>query len=341
MREPHVHGTIISSRNKSVSNRPGRFSEGGGTVKTVQLSYPLPTDLETSPSAIAIGYFDGVHLGHRRVIQKAIDTANANVLQSAVMTFDPHPREVLGQSGYTRYLTPLEDKLEQLEKMGVDIVYVVKFDISFSSVYPEDFITECLLPLQAKHVVVGFDFTFGYKGMGTALTLQEMSQGRYTCDIVAPVNRLGERVSSTIIREYLHNGDVEQARHFLGRPYKVKGVVVHGDKRGRTIGFPTANVSVSKPYLIGKNGVYGVRFTVDGKTYQGVMNVGIKPTFELEKKEKSLEVHLFDFHEEIYHKDVEVEFLFFLRDEQKFAGVEALIAQIEKDVVAAKQKFAR
>lgn len=309
-------------------------------MKTVPLSYPLPSELHTSPSAIAIGYFDGVHLGHRRVIQKAIDAAKANGLQSAVMTFDPHPREILGRSGYTRYLTPLDDKLEQLEKMGVDTVYVMKFDIPFSSVYPEDFIQECLMPLQAKHIVVGFDFTFGYKGMGTALTLQEMSQGRYTYDIVAPVNRMGERVSSTIIREYLHNGDVEQARHFLGRPYKIKGEVVHGDKRGRTIGFPTANVAVTKPYLIGKNGVYGVRFAVEGKSYLGVMNVGIKPTFELEKKEKSLEVHLFDFHEEIYHKDVAVEFLFFLREEQKFAGVEALIAQIQKDVAAAKERFA-
>jgi riboflavin kinase/FMN adenylyltransferase len=217
---------------------------------------------------------------------------------------------------------------------------VMNFDIPFSSVYPEDFILECLLPLQAKHIVVGFDFTFGYKGMGTAQTLREMSEGRYSYDIISPVNRLGERVSSTIIREYLHHGDVEQARHLLGRPYKIKGVVVHGDKRGRTIGFPTANVSVTKPYLIGKNGVYGVRFTVDGQCCNGVMNVGIKPTFELEKKEKSLEVHLFDFADEIYGKEVQVEFLFFLRDEQKFAGVDALIAQIKKDVEVAKDKFA-
>jgi riboflavin kinase/FMN adenylyltransferase len=309
-------------------------------VRTIHLSYPLPHDLEPAPCAIAIGYFDGVHIGHRRVVQKAIDVAKANGWKSAVMTFDPHPREVLGQTGYTRYLTPLEDKLEQLEKLGVDLVYVMRFDISFSSVYPEDFIEECLLPLQCRHVVVGFDFTFGYRGLGTAHALQEMSKGRYSLDIVGPVNRLGEKVSSTIIREYLHHGDVEQTRHLLGRPYKVKGVVVHGDKRGRTIGFPTANVQIAKPYLIGKNGVYGVRFTVDGKRYFGVMNVGIKPTFELEKKEKSLEVHVFDFHDEIYGKDVEVEFLFFIRDEQKFSGVEALIAQIHKDVEMARRKFA-
>lgn len=309
-------------------------------MRTIHLSYPLPEALESVPCALAIGFFDGVHLGHRRVIQKAIDVANANGLQSAVMTFDPHPREVLGQSGYTQYLTPLPDKLEQLEKMGVDVAYVIKFDIPFSAIYPEEFISECVIPLQAKHIVVGFDYTFGYKGMGTALTLQELAKGRYSMEIIGPVNRFGEKVSSTVIREYLHHGDIEQVRHLLGRPYKVKGVVVHGDKRGRTIGFPTANVGLTAPYLIGKNGVYGVRLTVDGVAYNGVMNIGIKPTFELEKKEKSLEVHLFDFSGEIYGKEVQVELLFALRDEQKFSGVDALIAQIRKDVEQAREKFA-
>jgi len=309
-------------------------------VRIVELTYPLPDTLETAPCSLAIGFFDGVHLGHRRVIQKAIDVAAANGLKSAVMTFYPHPREVLGQSGYTKYLTPLGDKLEQLEKIGVDIVYIMKFDIAFSAIYPEEFISECVIPLEAKHIVVGFDYTFGYKGMGTAQTLQELAANRYTMDIIGPVNRFGEKVSSTIIREFLHHGDVEQVRHLLGRPYKVKGTVVHGDKRGRTIGFPTANVGLSAPYLIGKNGVYGVRLTVDGQTYNGVMNIGIKPTFELEKKEKSLEVYLFDFSGEIYGKEVQVELLFSLRDEQKFSGVDALIAQIGKDVEQAKAKFA-
>nr|WP_277603107.1 bifunctional riboflavin kinase/FAD synthetase [Brevibacillus sp. SYP-B805] len=304
------------------------------------MSYPLPEQLETAPCAMAVGFFDGVHLGHRRVIQKAIDVASANGWQSAVMTFDPHPREVLGQSGYTRYLTPLPDKLEQLEKMGVDTTYVMKFDIGFSAVYPEDFVAECLLPLQARHIVVGFDYTFGYRGMGTAQTLQELSRGRYGLDIISPVNRYGEKISSTVIREYLHHGDVEQVRHLLGRPYRVKGTVVHGDKRGRTIGFPTANIALTEPYLVGKNGVYGVRFILDGQRYNGVMNIGIKPTFALEKKEKSLEVHVFDFDREIYGKDVQIEFLFALREEQKFSGVDALIAQIQKDVETAKQKFA-
>lgn len=308
-------------------------------MKTIRITYPLPADFDSAACALAIGYFDGVHLGHRRVIQKAIDVAKANGWKSAVMTFDPHPREVLGQTGYTRYLTPLEDKLEQMENMGVDIVYVMTFDIPFSSIYPEEFISECLLPLQVNHVVVGFDYTFGYRGLGTAQTLLQYSQGKYGLDIVGPVNRLGEKVSSTIIREYLHHGDVEQVRHLLGRPYKIRGVVVHGDKRGRTIGFPTANVSPSKPYLIGKNGVYGVRLTVDNKTYNGVMNIGIKPTFELEKKEKSLEVHLFDFNDMIYDEEVTVDLLFFIREEQKFAGVDALIAQIQKDVSFAQEKF--
>ncbi|WP_139488939.1 bifunctional riboflavin kinase/FAD synthetase [Brevibacillus dissolubilis] len=308
-------------------------------MKTIHLKYPLLDDLELDPCAVAIGYFDGVHLGHRRVIQKAVDHAKAHGIKSAVMTFDPHPREVLGQTGYTSYLTPLADKLEQMEKLDVDFVYVMTFDIAFSSVYPEDFVDEVLMKLQARHVVVGFDYTFGYRGSGTAQTLQELAGERYTLDIVGPVNRLGEKVSSTIIREYLHHGDVEQVRHLLGRPYKIKGTVVHGDKRGRTIGFPTANLSPVRPYLIGKNGVYGVKCSINGHTYNGVINIGIKPTFELEKKAKSLEVHLFDFAQEIYDQEMEVEFLFFIREEQKFAGVDALIAQIQKDVLYAKERF--
>lgn len=309
-------------------------------MKAVRLSYPLPQDLETSPCAVAIGYFDGVHLGHRRVIQKAIDAAKEKGLESAVLTFDPHPREILGQSGFTRYLTPLPDKQEEFARLGVDIVYVMTFDISFASVYPEDFVSECLVPLQCKHIVVGFDFTFGYRGMGTAQTLAQLQQDRYTVDVVGPVNRLGEKVSSTVIREYLHQGNVEQVTLLLGRPYRIKGTVIHGDKRGRTIGFPTANIQLDQPYLLGKNGVYGVRFTVEGQSYHGVMNIGIKPTFELEKKEKSLEVHVFDFDGDLYGKHAEVEVLFFLREEQKFSGVETLLAQIKKDVETARRKFA-
>ncbi|WP_232697081.1 riboflavin biosynthesis protein RibF [Brevibacillus daliensis] len=309
-------------------------------MNIIRLSYPLSSEIITQPCAVAMGYFDGVHLGHRRVIQRAIDFAKANGLKSGVLTFFPHPREVLGRSGYSQYITPLEDKLEQFEKMGIDFVYIIDFDIAFSSVYPEDYVEEVLMPLQVKHIVVGFDNTFAYRGMGTTQTLQELSKGRYSVDVVGPVNRLGEKVSSTIIREYLHNGEVDQVRHLLGRPYSIKGVAVHGDKRGRKIGFPTANIGVSSPYLIGKNGVYGVKAKVDGKIYDGVMNIGIKPTFELEKKEKTLEVHIFGFDQEIYGKDIEVELLFMIREEQKFSGVEALINQIQKDAEFAKKKFA-
>ncbi|CEH31945.1 riboflavin biosynthesis protein RibF [Aneurinibacillus migulanus] len=306
-----------------------------------RLHYPLPPDFKGEPCVLALGYFDGVHAGHRRVIQKAIDTAKSLGTKSAVMTFDPHPREVLGQSGYTQYLTPVDEKLEQLKTMGVDVAYVVHFNISFAAIYPEDFIDEFLMQLSAKHVVVGFDYTFGHRGKGTVFTLKEHANGRYGVDVVAPVNRFGEKISSTLIREYLYSGKIKEATQFLGRPYRVRGTVVHGEKRGRTIGFPTANLRLSAPYIVPRNGVYGVRAELEGKAYYGVMNVGIKPTFENERKEKSLEVHLFDFAGDIYDKTMEVEFLFFIREEQKFAGVDALIAQINSDVVTAKEQFAK
>ncbi|AMA72711.1 MULTISPECIES: bifunctional riboflavin kinase/FAD synthetase [Aneurinibacillus] len=306
-----------------------------------RLHYPLPPDFQGEVCVLAMGYFDGVHVGHRRVIQKAIDIAKSLGVKSAVMTFDPHPREVLGQSGYTQYLTPIDEKLEQMKKMGVDIAYVVYFDISFAAIYPEDFIDEFLVQLCPKHVVVGFDYTFGHRGKGTAITLKEHANGRYGVEVIAPVNRFGEKISSTLIREYLYSGKIVEATQFLGRPYRVRGTVVHGEKRGRTIGFPTANIQLSAPYIVPRNGVYGVRVELEDKTYYGVMNVGIKPTFENERKEKSLEVHLFDFAGDIYGKAIEVEFWFFIREEQKFSSVDALVVQIHEDVETVKKQFAK
>jgi riboflavin kinase / FMN adenylyltransferase len=302
------------------------------------IKYPIEQQ-EFPPCALAIGYFDGIHTGHRRVIQRAIDLAKEKELASAVMTFHPHPREVLGQSGYTSYLTPIQDKLELLERMGVEIAYIVQFDIPFSSVYPEDFIHEFLVPLGARQIVVGFDFTFGYRGKGTVFTLKEHAEGCYGLDVISPITRFGEKISSTVIREYLYSGKVGEANEFLGRPYAIKGNVVHGEKRGRTIGFPTANIAPGEPYLIPRTGVYGVRAYCGGESYYGVMNIGIKPTFEHEKKEKSLEAHLFHFDGDLYGKEMKVEFLFFIREEQKFAGVDQLVAQIQKDAEYAKGKF--
>ncbi|WCK52850.1 bifunctional riboflavin kinase/FAD synthetase [Aneurinibacillus sp. Ricciae_BoGa-3] len=305
-----------------------------------RLYYPLNNDFQGTCCALAMGYFDGVHIGHRRVIQKAIDIARSLGLRAAVMTFDPHPREVLGQSGYTQYLTPLDEKLKQFQSMGVDITYVVDFDISFASVYPEDFIDEFLVRLEPKHIIVGFDYTFGHRGLGTAYTLQAHAQERYQVDVISPINRYGEKVSSTLIREYLYSGKIKEATQFLGRPYMVSGAVVHGEKRGRTIGFPTANIQPGGPYIIPKNGVYGVRVWIEGVQYYGVMNVGIKPTFENEHKQKTLEVHILDFNGDLYGKQVCVDFLFFIREEQKFASVEGLIARIKQDVEIASAEFA-
>ncbi|BAU27718.1 FMN adenylyltransferase /riboflavin kinase [Aneurinibacillus soli] len=309
-------------------------------MEVQRLQYPLPPDFEAPPCVLAMGYFDGVHLGHRRVIQKAIDEAKVQGVASAVMTFYPHPREVLGQSGYTQYLSPLDEKLRLFEAAGVDIAYVVHFDISFAAIYPEDFIDEFLMTLSPRHVVVGFDYTFGHRGKGTVLTLKEQAHGRYDIDVIAPVNKFGEKISSTLIREYLYQGNIIEATQFLGRPYRVHGTVIHGEKRGRTIGFPTANVQLAAPYIVPRNGVYGVRVWLDGIPYNGVMNVGIKPTFENERKEKSLEAHLFEFSDDIYGRTLDVEFLFFIREEQKFSGIDALVARIQQDVAEAKKQFA-
>lgn len=309
------------------------------TMEIIHLSYPLDRE-ETYPSCVlSIGYFDGIHLGHRRVVQRGIDKAKEWECTGAVMTFDPHPREVLGKSEHIQHLTPLEDKLSIFEKMGVERTYVVHFDIAFSAIYPQDFVEEFLLPLHVRHVVVGFDYTFGHRGKGTAETMKSLGQNRFDVDIVGPVNRLGEKVSSTVIRDYLHQGEMKLANQLLGRPYYVEGDVIHGEKRGETIGFPTANLRLKKKYFVPKTGVYGVNVMINGDVYNGVMNIGIKPTFENEKKEKSIEVYIMNWDGSLYGEEIGVEILFFIRSEQKFSGVDELKRQIEQDIRTAEQHF--
>ncbi|MBW7650327.1 bifunctional riboflavin kinase/FAD synthetase [Anoxybacillus sp. ST4] len=308
-------------------------------MKTIWLSHPLHKKND-HPLVMALGYFDGVHLGHQKVIETAKQIADRHEYKSAVMTFHPHPSVVLGRSQqHVRFITPLKEKERQIAKLGVDYLYVVEFTAEFAHLLPQQFVDEYIIGLGVKHVVAGFDFTYGRLGKGTMETLPFHSREQFTQTVIPKQTFGEEKISSTYIRQRLAEGDVEQLPHVLGRLYKVTGTVVHGDKRGRTIGFPTANVALDDDYIIPRVGVYAVTVTIDEKTWEGVCNVGYKPTFQVRRDEPTIEVHLFNFSTDIYGANVSIQWHKRLRDERAFSSVHELVEQIHRDAQAAREYF--
>lgn len=310
-------------------------------MEVKRLEFPL--NLETKefpPLSLALGFFDGVHRGHAQVIAEAKKQAEEKGLHSAVMTFDPHPSVVLGRTEQQiQSLTPLPDKIKIMEAEGIDFLFIVHFTPEFANLEPQEFVDQYVIGLNARHVVAGYDFTYGRKGKGTMETLPFHSREKFTYTVVPKLTEGNEKVSSTKIRSMIKSGQMLELPILLGRFYTTTGVVIHGDKRGRTIGFPTANVKLDGEYIIPPTGVYTVRMKVNDQWHNGVCNVGYKPTFNKDSRVLSIEVHLFDFHQEIYGEDVEIEWHCYLRKEQKFAGIEELVAQIEQDKQTALQYF--
>lgn len=313
-------------------------------LEIISLQYPLEglsAIPQGKPLTIAIGHFDGVHRGHQDVIRRAVQEAGSAGHLSAVMTFDPHPKEVLGQGDrYYQCLTPLIDKTELFAELGVDLMFVVQFNSAFASVTPERFVDEVLRKIGAKQAVVGFDFTFGNRGAGNAETLKQLGAPDIHVHIVEPLYEDGSKVSSTWVREALENGQIDVAANLLGRPYELTGTVVHGDGRGRTIGFPTANIGFDHPYVSPRLGVYAIVAWIGGKPYPGVLNHGMKPTFNKDGVKPVMEAHLFDFNRDIYGEKIRIEFRSFIRPEQKFGSVDELVKQIGRDSEQAREQFA-
>jgi riboflavin kinase / FMN adenylyltransferase len=302
-------------------------------LEVIKLSYPIHIEnTEFPPLAMALGYFDGVHRGHQQVILEAKRQAEEKALSSAVMTFDPHPSVVLGKNTqHVHYITPLNEKVKIMEELGVDYLIIIEFTPEFAHLLPQEFIDQYVIALNVQHVVAGFDFTYGRMGKGTMETLPFHSRNQFSYTIVPKFVQGDEKVSSTKIRRLLKAGETIELPLLLGRFYTTSGIVVHGDKRGRTIGFPTANVDLYDEYMIPPTGVYAVRLKVENSWYDGVCNVGYKPTFNKESLKLSVEVHLFDFNKDIYGSEVVIEWHLYLRKEQKFAGIDELVVQIEKD----------
>ncbi len=288
-----------------------------------------------SGTALTIGTFDGLHLGHRAILDELLRVAAGLEGRSMVLTFDPHPQEVLRKTGDSvPILTPIGIKLGLLERHGVDVVIVLPFTREFAATPWQEFIDQLIEHVGLAHMVVGHDHAFGKNREGNAESLREYGAERgFTFTQVGPLLVDTETISSTKIRYALRTGNLKQANRWLDRPYALQGNVVTGDGRGKQIGVPTANIQPLNPnQLVPANGVYAVRTFIDeyGTSYNGMANIGVRPTFT-EGTEKTIEVHLFDFFDEIYHRLVTVEFIKFVRSEQKFASKEEFSAQLKKD----------
>ncbi|NMO96206.1 bifunctional riboflavin kinase/FAD synthetase [Paenibacillus lemnae] len=313
-------------------------------MEIVSLSFPLTVEQISRhghAQTAAIGQFDGLHLGHASVISTAVEISRREGHPAAVMTFFPHPKDVMRKGNYEGYLTPQEDKQKLLADMGVDVLYVMNFNEEFSLVSPEQFISEVLKPLQLHTIVVGFDFRFGHKGAGHADMLHEMSGGMMEVVIVPPLLVDGEKVGSSPIRTALQAGRMDEVNRSLGRHYRISGTVIHGEKRGRQIGFPTANLELKAPYVTPAQGVYAVRAhcSSDGVWREGVMSIGLKPTFHEGMAEPVYEVHLLDFEGDLYGQVMTVDLIAFIRGQLKFNSINELIDRISQDVNETRQLF--
>lgn len=296
---------------------------------------------------LTIGNFDGLHIGHRTIMRTVIERARALGGEAVVYTFEPHPRKILTPARAPRLLTTLEQKLELLEEFGIDCVILEPFGDGFANVTPEEFVREYVYSrIRPVEVYVGYDFHYGRDREGSMRLLTETGPRLgFSVTIIGEVTIGARDVNSTRIRELLEHGKVDETRELLGRPYCIRGTVVEGDRRGRELGFPTANLRTDNEVLPA-NGVYAgeVSFLDDGVPGPGsrlpaVTNVGLRPTFD-EAQGHLAETHLIDFEGELYGRRVELTFTHHLRGEQKFDGPEALREQIARDVAGARERLA-
>ncbi|WEG11577.1 riboflavin biosynthesis protein RibF [Pullulanibacillus sp. KACC 23026] len=302
-------------------------------MEIIHLTHPIDHRLKTSGEKVmALGYFDGVHIGHQKVIQTAVESAREKGQKAAVMTFHPHPSVVLKQlKKRDDYLTPVEEKARLIADLGVDELYIVTFSQAFSQLTPQEFVDTYLIMLDVKHVVAGFDFTYGRMAKGNMTTLLEESRNMFKVTVVPKVELTEVKVSTTLIRDHILEGQVDRVIPMLGRPYSIKGKVIEGDPKGRTIGFPIANVNTDEPYVYPQSGVYAVEVETKIGRRQGVSTVSERTAFNEQEIKPLIEIYLFDFNGDSYGETVTVFWYKKLRDERAITETEELKAQLEKD----------
>lgn len=287
---------------------------------------------------IALGTFDGLHIGHQSVINKAIARARACDGTSVVFTFSNHPLSTLDPEYCPPQIVTLQEKIKLLAGMGIDVLFTVPVTPSFLALKPEQFIQLLAERFQPRHIVVGPNYSFGSKSSGTPEMLRAAGCNYHFSVDVEPAVKIDDQVvSSTLIRQLISEGRVSQAERLLGRPFALAGKVVDGEKRGRTIGFPTANIKIDTSLAVPANGVYAVRIAAQGQTYNGVANIGTNPTFQ--GVQKRLEVHLLGFSGNLYNSTIEIHFSAWLRGETVFKNIEDLKLQIIRDIENAQRYF--
>jgi riboflavin kinase / FMN adenylyltransferase len=291
------------------------------------------------PTVVTLGVFDGLHLGHQQIMKTVVERANALSAVPTVITFDPHPRAVLHPENSPPMLQTLDQRLGSFEVLGIEQAIVIRFNRDFASTDAEKFLREAIFQrLKAQEVYLGKGFAFGKNRAGNIDLLKKISvELGFVAEEVPEIQLRGQRISSSQIRRLLAEGKVNLARRMLGRPYGVEGLVIHGDKRGRTIGFPTANLK-PKNRVIPKNGVYVTSTLIEGEWRRSITNIGIRPTFE-NGLEPSVETFILDWDGDLYDDVIRVRFLHRVRDEKKFSGIDELKAQIKKDCDVAVDYF--
>ncbi|MCS6842689.1 MAG: bifunctional riboflavin kinase/FAD synthetase [Roseiflexus sp.] len=305
----------------------------------MKIVHGLPQPINEFPTTLTIGAFDGVHRGHAHLIGTTVQRARAFGRQAAVLTFDPHPDVIVRPGSERPALTTIVERAELIAALGVDLMIVMPFTTELMALTAYEFMARVCGAVALRELCIGWDFALGRGREGNASRLAAIGQiFGYTVHRVEPFLLDGEAVSSTRIRAALSAGDIAAANRLLGYPYGLRGPIVEGDRRGRTIGFPTANINVDSRRMLPAYGVYVCRAVLNGVTYGAVANVGVRPTFDGTRR--TVEAHLLDFSDEVYGEELRLMFLHRLRGEQKFDGVAALVAQITRDVAAAREWLA-
>ena len=291
----------------------------------------LPSQLPQKNTVLAIGVFDGVHTGHQHLLKRLKDNAAQGGMLSGVLTFVNHPRTVLVPDTCIKFITSVNDRLALLERTGVDMVIPLTFELELSRLRAHEFVELLQERLRMAGLVMGHNFVMGYRREGTPEVLKAIgSEKGFSVTVVDPVSANGERVSSTATREAISAGDVDKAYRNLGRPFALQGKVVAGNSRGKSLGFPTANLSIAKDRILPGDGIYATWAYVGDKRYMAATNVGVRPTFG--EAERVVEAFILDFDGDLYGSAITVEFVERLRNEQRFETPEALVAQMHKDV---------
>jgi len=283
------------------------------------------------PLALSLGMFDGVHIGHKSIIDELKKTGQEKDLETAILTFWPHPRFVFNPDEDLKLLNTLDEKTVLMEKYGIQNLFLKEFDAGFRNLTGEEFVRQILVDaLHVKYLIIGYDHSFGKNKSGNFELLQKLSgELGFEVEQMEAINIHENNISSTKIRKALLTGNIREANEMLGYSYSVSGTVVHGKKIGRTIGYPTANIETDSIKLLPKKGAYIVEVFVQGKHYKGMLSVGTNPTVNGEKL--TVEVYILDFEGDIYGKDITVRFRDFLHDEIKFEGMDKLIERLDED----------